>query len=162
MFRFLMLFTPMILMANDTDIVPRTIHFFIFVALMYYLLANPVKNFYFSRINSISNKLKSVEDSLEKAKMDKELAIKKIEKANKEAEELIQLAKVQADKLSEQIIKNADEEIKNMEKLYLEQKAFEEKKAKVEVISELTDELLHSKINFKQDKLLEVISRKVS
>lgn len=160
--RLIFILLPTFLLASESDIFPRTINFIIFVVIMYFLLAKHVKKIYSDRIDNIKNRLVSIEKSLDEAKKNKEDAIKRIEIANNEADKLIVLSKEQAAKLSENILKDAENEIENMKKSYEEQKIFEEKKAKAEVVNELLDELLNSNINLKQNDLLDIVSRKVS
>lgn len=160
--RLSLILLPIFLFASDTDIVPRTINFIIFVFIMYFLLANVVKSIYKNRITSITNKLVKIEDELDKAKKQKEEAIKRIEIANKEADELIVQAKVQAEKLSEKIIKDAENEILNLKKTYEQQKKYEIKNAKEKVVSDVLDEIISKNINLEQDSLIKLVSRKIS
>lgn len=52
---FLLILAPVILLGSDaaakagTDIIPRTINFLIFASILYYLIADAAKNFYFGR-----------------------------------------------------------------------------------------------------------------
>ncbi|MBZ7976296.1 F0F1 ATP synthase subunit B family protein [Campylobacter sp. RM12637] len=160
--RLIWILLPTCLLASDTDIFYRTINFVIFAVMMYLLLAKTIKKIYCDRIDNIKNRLVSIEKSLDEAKKNKEEAIKKIEIANNEADKLIELAKEQAIKLNENILKDANNEIENMKKSYEEQKIFEEKKAKEEVVNELIEELLNTNVNLKQSDLLDIVSRKVS
>lgn len=160
--RILLILLPTFLLASETDIVPRTINFIIYAFIMYILLAKHIKRIYFNRIESIQDRLVSIEKSLDDAKKNKDEAIKKIEIANTEADKLIALAKEQAQKLSESILKDAELEIESMKKSYEEQKRFEEKRAKNEVVSELIDEMLKANVSLGQNDLLHIVSRKVS
>lgn len=160
--RLIFILLPTFVFASESDIFPRTINFIIFAVMMYFLLAKHIKKLYNNRIENIKNRLVSIEKSLDEAKKNKENAIKRIEIANNEADKLILLAKEQATKLSENILKDAENEINSIKKAYEEQKIFEENKAKVEVVNEILEELLNSNINLKQSDLLEIVSRKVS
>lgn len=160
--RIIFILLPTILLASETDIVPRTINFVVFVAIMYYFTANKIKVLYKSRIENIQNRLVAIEKELEEAKKNKDNIAKRIEKANQEANDMIALAKVQADKIGENILKDVESEISQLEKIHCEQKVFDERRAKLEVVNELLDEMLNSNINLKQKELLDVISKKVS
>ena len=60
------------------DIVPRTINFIIFAAILYYLIANPVKNAYKGRIEGIAARLDNIEQKLKESKAKKDDAIKRV------------------------------------------------------------------------------------
>jgi len=47
--------------GRETDFWPRVVNFTIFAALLYYLIANPIKNFFQERRESIANKLKQID-----------------------------------------------------------------------------------------------------
>ena len=46
---------------GEYDIVPRVINFVIFFAILYYLIAKPIKAAYNGRINSIANRLNAIQ-----------------------------------------------------------------------------------------------------
>lgn len=54
--------------SGEYDIVPRTINFLIFVAILYYFVANPFKAFYKNRILRISLKLDEIQKKLLESK----------------------------------------------------------------------------------------------
>jgi len=63
---FLILILPVVIFASGengaehgTDIIPRTINFFIFAGIIYYLAAKPIKDFFTGRSNSIADQLNS-------------------------------------------------------------------------------------------------------
>ena len=64
-----MILAPVLLLASSaqgsgvTDIIPRTINFLIFAAILYYLIAQPAKEFYLSRKGDIANRLDSIQIS---------------------------------------------------------------------------------------------------
>lgn len=162
MFRIMLILSPTFLLAAETDILPRTVNFIIFAVLMYYWTAKHFKNLYKSRIELISNRLGSIEQQLNEAKKNKDDAIKKIEKANKDADEMVSLAKIQAKSLSESIKRDAELEVENLIKYYSDQKLFEERRAKLEIIDELVDEMINSNLNLSQDELLNIVSKRIS
>jgi F-type H+-transporting ATPase subunit b len=55
-----------------TDIVQRTVNFILFVGLIWYMVAEPVKNYFTSRSKSIADDLKRVQD-----KLNESIALKK-------------------------------------------------------------------------------------
>lgn len=51
----------------DTDIVQRTVNFLLFAGLIWYLVAEPAKNYFTSRSNSIADEMKKVQDKLKES-----------------------------------------------------------------------------------------------
>lgn len=65
----LMLMISTIALASDTenagtDIVQRTVNFLLFAGLIWYLIAEPVKNYFASRSQAIADEMKKVQDKL--------------------------------------------------------------------------------------------------
>ncbi len=84
-------FLPIVLLANgdsghyealtgrETDYIPRIFNFTIFVGILYYLLANPIKNFFKGRKEGIANQLKEIEAKLQASKDEKKEAEARVE-----------------------------------------------------------------------------------
>ena len=70
-----------------TDIVQRTVNFLLFAGLIWYLVAEPVKNYFASRSQGISDELKKVQDKLSETVTLKKEALAKIPDAEKFSEE---------------------------------------------------------------------------
>ncbi len=67
--------------SGEYDILPRAINFTIFAAILYYLIAEPLKGLYFKRLNGIAERLDSIQSKLKESKGKKEEAILKVEEA---------------------------------------------------------------------------------
>lgn len=156
---------PMILVAssgNDYDIVPRTINFVIFIAVLCYFLAKPLSNMYKNRISNIAQKLQNIQSKLQDSKIQKELALKKIDEAKISAENLILNAKKESEVLSEKAKKDLEFDIANMEKSFKEQKDYEYRKMiKGTVEQILADSFSQNSENFDKQELVETLIRKV-
>ena len=84
---------------GGTDIVQRTVNFVIFAGIIWYLLAEPVKNYFGGRSQGIADELQKVQDRLKESKQAKEAAEAKIVDANKLAEEIVGLTLLEAQEL---------------------------------------------------------------
>ena len=71
-----------------TDIVQRSVNFIIFAGLIWYLVAEPVKNFFASRSQGIADELQKVQDKLNESIALKKEALSKISEAEKYAEDI--------------------------------------------------------------------------
>jgi F-type H+-transporting ATPase subunit b len=59
---------------GGTDIVQRTVNFVIFAGILWYLLAEPVKNYFGGRSQGIADELQKVQERLRESKQAKEAA----------------------------------------------------------------------------------------
>ncbi len=76
---------------GSTDIVQRTVNFLVFAGILYYLLAEPIKNYFGGRSAGIANELEKVQERLRESKRLKEAAELKIEEAKRFVNELIEM-----------------------------------------------------------------------
>ncbi|RDU63163.1 F0F1 ATP synthase subunit B [Helicobacter sp. MIT 14-3879] len=148
---------------NNTDIIERTINFAIFVAILWYLLANKIKLALKDRQNKIAEQLDAVQNKLSKSRRKKEEALKDLEKSKQIADDIILNAK----KESEIIVKNIENQCKNdieiIKKNHKELLIFEQKKAKKAVINEILDELLiKNDIDLEKKDYINIITKKVA
>ncbi|MDN5377659.1 MAG: F-type H+-transporting ATPase subunit b [Sulfurospirillum sp.] len=165
----LLMITPALLLASGgseggpTDILPRTINFAIFAAIMYYLVAEPAKNFYFSRKAGIAEKLDSIQSKLKESNNAKEKAQKKVEEAKANAKSLIETSKKEAQLLSEKIIKETQNELANLDKAFQERTEIERRKMTREVVNNVLDQLFDGgSIALDKEELVTIVMKKVA
>ena len=70
---------------GGTDIIPRTVHFLIFAAILYWLIADKLRAFLNGRSDEIATRLSAAQEKVKAAKIEKENALAKVEEA-KESE----------------------------------------------------------------------------
>jgi F-type H+-transporting ATPase subunit b len=146
-----------------TDIVPRTINFLIFAAILYYLIADKIKAFFRDRTNGIATQLTQIQEKLESVKTRKEEALKEAEEAKQKAKELVEIAKKEAQMLAEKIELSAKEEAEHLKKALEERMEIEEKKMTKEVVAEVIDEMFQSgKISLSNEDFVKIIKKKVA
>jgi len=75
--------------SGGTDIVQRTVNFLLFAGLVWYLVAEPAKNYFASRSQAIADELQKVQDKLNETISLKKEALAKISDAEKFAEDLV-------------------------------------------------------------------------
>ena len=149
--------------GRETDFWPRVFNFVIFASLLYYLLANPIKNFFKGRTEGISAQLNEIEMKLQAAKDEKKEAQNRLEESTKRAEEIIADAKSEAVILAEKIAKSNQNDLAILEKQFEEKMALEERKSAREAIDEiLSDNITNDDIMLDEAKVVEIISRKVA
>ncbi len=161
--KILLLLFPFVLMADGGyDIVPRTINFIIFAAILYYLIANPVKNAYKGRIEGIAARLDNIEKKLKESKVKKDDAIKRVEEAKANADSLVETARKEAFLISERIKEETMQEIVNLEKSFQDQKEFEKRRMVKSVVGEILNEIFASdSVKMDQSELINIMLKRV-
>jgi len=148
---------------HGTDIVPRTVNFLIFAAIIYYLIADKIKAFFADRTTGIANQLTAIQEKLNSVRESKEKALKEMEEAKVKAEDLIETAKKEAVLLSEKIEKDAETEIEHLKHALKERMEIEEKKMTKEVVAEVVEEIFQGdKVKLSNEDFIQIIKKKVA
>jgi len=158
---------PLTLFASDanveTDILERTVNFFIFAAIIYYLLADKLKAFFVDRTKSIQADLDKVQDLLKASEKNVSDAKLKIENAKKVAEELIESANSDVEVIKQKVEDAVEQEISFLSKSFNEKTELEQRKVKKEVVQNVLNQLLSDEnIALSQSELTNIISKKVA
>ena len=148
---------------GGTDIVQRTVNFLLFAGLIWYLVGEPVKNFFASRSQGIADDLKKVQEKLDESVNLKKDALAKIAEAEKFAEELAVTAKKENKILNDNIIAQCEVELEAMVKQYASKKEFEERNMVREVVETIVAETLNQSSEvFDREAMANVILKKVA
>lgn len=149
--------------GRTSDFWPRLVNFSIFASLLYYLLANPVKNFFKDRSEGISVQLNEIEEKLQIAKDEKKDAQTRLDESIHKASQIIEDAKKEATILAQKIAAININDLSLMEKLLEEKMNLEERKSAKEAIDEiLSDNITNDDIMLDGSKIVDIISRKVA
>ena len=164
----LMLSISTIALASDaghggTDIVQRTVNFLLFAGLIWYLIAEPVKNYFSSRSQGIADELKKVQDKLDESVALKKDALAKISDAQKFAEELAQSAKKENKVINDNMMVQCDAELETLTKQQASLTEFEQRKMVRTVVEDILNEVLsQSSDSFDKEAMANVILKKVA
>jgi F-type H+-transporting ATPase subunit b len=149
--------------GRENDFWPRVVNFTIFAALLYYLVANPIKDFFKGRSAGIATQLSEIEAKLQAAKDEKKEAQARLDASEKKAEEILADAKAEAILLVEKIAKANENDLKLLEKQFEEKMTLEERKSAREAIDEvLSENITNDDINIDEKKVIDIISKKVA
>jgi len=149
--------------GRETDFWPRVFNFVIFAGLLYYLLANPIKDFFKGRSADIAKQLNEIEEKLQAAKDEKKEAQARLDASEKKAEEILVDAKAEAVILVAKIAKANENELALLEKQLDEKITLEERKSAREAIDEvLSENITTDDINLDEKKVIDIISKKVA
>ncbi|MDD3323786.1 MAG: F0F1 ATP synthase subunit B [Sulfurospirillaceae bacterium] len=149
--------------SGETDIVPRTINFVIFAAILYYMIAEPAKEFYFGRKGDIAKKLDSIQLKLKESNAKKEMALQKVEEAKVSAKVIVETAKKESKILVEKIEKDFHAEVENLEKSFGDKVAIEKRKMIRTSVSEVLEELFkEGSISLGKEEFVKIVTKKVA
>jgi F-type H+-transporting ATPase subunit b len=166
---FLLLLAPIALLANGgesgghTDIVPRTLNFLIFAAILYYFVADAAKQWYLGRKNEIASKLDSIQVKLKESNSKKEIALAKVEEAKANARVIVETAKKEALLLGDKVAQDADAEIENLSKAFEDRVSIERRRMQRAIVCEVLDEMFkEGSISLDNDEIVKIVNKKVA
>jgi len=142
--------------VHTTDIIPRTVNFLIFAAILWYLVGNKAINFFKQRKEKIASRLQEIEEKLKESKSRKEALKAELENSKIKAKEIIENAKMEAKYLENKIKTQTEEEIALLQKHFEEFKVSEAKKVKKEAVKEFLEEILKD-VHIKSDEAAKLI-----
>lgn len=146
-----------------TDIVQRTVNFALFAGLVWYLVAEPAKNYFAARSQAISDELKKVQDRLNESITLKKDALAKIEDAEKFAEELAVSSKKENKIINDNMMVQCETELENLVKQQNVLSDFEQRKMIRVVVEDIINEVLaQSSGSFDKEAMANVILKKVA
>jgi len=148
---------------SNSDFFYRVLNFSIFVGLLYYLAANPIKAFFQGRQADIANQLKEIQEKLEASKNEAKAAEEKLAENESKAQEIVADSVLEGKILAENIAKKNEELLSSMEKQLTEKMELESKKMAKETISTLLKNgIENDDIAIDESKVVSLIKRKVA
>jgi len=148
---------------GGTDIVQRSVNFIIFVGILYYLLADPIKNFFQGRTAGIRAELDRVQEKMKESKTAKEVALQKIEDAEKFAADLLESSKKENRILNDHIMTQCDADLENIEKQNASLMNLEQRKMLRNLVDSVMSDLLDEETaSFDQKAMAQLIMKKVA
>ncbi len=149
--------------GREHDFWQRVFNFVIFAGILYYLLANPIKNFFKNRSEAISKRLKETELKLQEAKELERVAQARLDEADTKAKEILKDAKKEAKLLAKKIEQKVQDEMEALEKQFEQKADLAQRKSVRSVIEEvLRENLSEEDIALDANKVIEIVSKKVA
>lgn len=148
---------------GSTDIIQRTVNFLIFAGILFYILAEPLKNYFGGRSAAIANELEKVQERLRESKRLKEAAEQKVEDAERFAAELAESSKKENKILSDKILAQCEQELEVIAKQNNALMELEKRKMVREVVSEVMNDVMNSSDNaLGKEAMTEILKKKVA
>jgi len=149
--------------SGGTDIVQRTVNFLLFAGLVWYLVAEPIKSYFASRSQGISDELQKVQDKLSETIALKKEALSKISDAEKFAEELAITSKKENKIINDNMMAQCEVELETLEKQNATLTEFEQRKMVRTVVEDILNDVLSQSSNsFDKEAMANVILKKVA
>jgi len=149
--------------GRENDFWPRVINFTIWVSLLYYLVANPIKSYFNNRSDAIAEQLNEIEKKLQLAKNEQKEAQIRLDKSTQHASQIVEDAKNEALLLADKITQANEQELLLMEKQLEEKISLEERKSARQTIDTILNESLsNSDILVDSEKVVDIIGKKVA
>ena len=148
---------------SSTDIVQRTVNFLIFAGILYYLLAEPLKNYFGGRTTGIAGELEKVQERLRESKRLKESAELKIDEANRFVTELVESTKKECKILGDKVLAQYEQDIDVMQKQSNSLMELEKRQMVRNVVNDVMNEvMLASDTAMGSDAMVEILKKKVA
>ncbi len=160
-----LLFLPVFVFAGEgsTDIIPRTINFLIFAAILYRFIADPIKNFLKGRSEGVLNLLKSIQEKVEESKNAKKVALKKLEDSKILAQNIIEDSEKEAKLMVAKINEDLENELAVLQKYHDERKDIEKRKMIKDIVAQTVESLFSKDIQtFNNKELINIVMKKVA
>jgi F-type H+-transporting ATPase subunit b len=149
--------------GRSSDFIPRIFNFLIFAGLLYYLIAEPVRDFFRGRREQIAAQLKEIESRLQEAKEARKAAEQALAESEKKAKEILEDAKKEVAILTERYKELGQRELEALERQYEERIEMEERKMQRETILTLLDENISTEdIPLSGSQVIETLAKKVA
>ena len=149
-------------MANS-DFFYRVLNFSVFAGIIYYLAANPIKEFFVGRSEGIANQLEEIEEKLQASKNERLVAEENVKKAEKKATETVSDALNEAKVLADSIAEKNVIALALLEKQAVAKEALSSKKATQATIDALlNDGFDNADIAVDEAKVVSLVSSKVA
>ena len=149
--------------GEGTDFFPRLVNFIIFASIVYYFVAEPIKNFFTGRSEEIASRLEEVQSRLKAIKKAKEDARAAYEAARRTADEIIESAKKESQLLAKKLDEQLQVELENLEKLQQEKMDVEKRQMIRKTVDEVLSELFKGDaIGMDEKKFVNLIMKKVA
>lgn len=146
-----------------TDIIQRTVNFALFAGLVWYLVAEPAKNYFAGRSQGIADELQKVQDRLNDSIALKKDALSKISDAEKFAEDLVVSSKKENKIINDNMMIQCDVELETLSKQHASLKEFEQRRMVRNVVEDILSEVLsQSSDGFDKEAMANVILKKVA
>lgn len=148
---------------GSTDIVQRTVNFLIFAGILFYILAEPLKNYFSGRSTGIADELEKVQERLRESKRLKDAAEHKIEEAERFASELAESSKKENKILSDKILTQCEQELEIIAKQSVSLMELDKRKMVRDVVSDvMSDVMQNSGEALGKEAMTEILKKKVA
>lgn len=147
----------------STDIVQRTVNFLIFVGILIYVLAEPIKSYFGGRSEGIASELEKVQERLRESKQSKDAAEHKVDEAERFAIELSESNKKENKILVDKIAAQCEQELEIIAKQNSGLMELDKRKMVREVVAEVMNDVMNNSNDaLGKEAMTEILKKKVA
>ncbi len=162
---FLILLSPLCATGLDisqTDIIERSLNFFLFAGILWYFLAKKLRAFLHSKSLEISKRLEEIQAQLKVSKENKKKLLKELEQAKEKAELIISDANKEAYTITQKYELQTKMDVENLIKNSKALMDLEVKKIKRELVESVFKDLRESKkVSFNAQDCVNILEQRL-
>jgi F-type H+-transporting ATPase subunit b len=148
---------------EGTDYIPRAVNFLIFVSILYYILADKIRDAMSSRQSDIQNQLSAAQDKLAQSKKQKQQSISKVTESQKMAKDIIKTAEDECKSISKKYKEQTKNNISSLKKSYEDKMSMQLRQVKIDVTKDILDSFVDDSLDsLTKEKMINIISKKVA
>ncbi|WP_394908464.1 F0F1 ATP synthase subunit B [uncultured Helicobacter sp.] len=130
---------------EQSDFIPRLINFILFLAILWYFTFARIKAIFVNRRTHIASQLQEIQNKLHKTQQEKADALKKLEESKARAQEIVEIAKKEANMISQRFAQQTQTQIQALIQTMDANMEFEQTRAVREAVESILSEVVHSK-----------------
>ncbi|RLA75433.1 MAG: hypothetical protein DRG11_01600 [Epsilonproteobacteria bacterium] len=161
---YIFLLLPIIAFSQDTqtDIVPRSVNFLIFIAIVYYILADKIKAYFKNRTAQIENRFKQIKELELSNKKMIDNAQDELLKAKTLSLKIVNEANANKKNIKQNILNQTTEKINHLIKKTDENLSIQTQKLKFQAVDNFMDKIFENKnVKISSKEISNIIKKKV-
>lgn len=148
---------------EQSDFIPRLINFILFLAILWYFTFARIKAIFVNRKAHIAAQLQEIQNKLHKTQKEKADALKKLEESKLKAQEIVDIAKKEANMISQRFAQQTQAQIQALIQAMDTNMEFEQTKAMREVVESILSEVVHSKdVQLANKDYVNIITKRIA
>jgi F-type H+-transporting ATPase subunit b len=148
---------------EGTDFIPRLVNFLIFAGIIYYLIADKIKDALNSRTTEIQTTLTQAQEKLSQSKKQKLQASNKAQESEKMSLDIIKVAKEDCKVITKKYKEQTKQSIISMKKVYEDRIDLEARQARIQSTQEILNSLIDDSLDsLSQEQIINIINKKVA
>ena len=148
---------------STTDFIPRVVNFIIFVSILYYILADKIRDFLKGSTEEVQKRLQEATSKLDASKKQKSNASNKVHESEKLALEIIKQAKDEGKIIAKQYSEQTKRMMSTIKKNHEEIMMLDSKKVQREVSKEILEQVIDESLDsLSQAQMIQILNQQIA